>query len=837
MKVTLNWLKQYVDFDWSPEQLAERLTMLGLEVESVHKVGGEFAGIVVAQILTKDKVPGSDKLSVCKVKDGTGERTIICGAQNHNPGDKVPLILPNFALPLKAGEKEPFVIKERKVFGITSQGMMCSPQELGLPAQVDGLLLLPADAPVGKPFAEYLGRSGSDVVYDLEITPNRPDWNSVIGIAREIAALTGHPLKLPVIQFINTSSEPISGMVAVRIDDAELCPRYTARVVRGVKVGPSPEWLRSTLENVGLRSINNVVDVTNYVMLEVGQPLHAFDYHLVAKKEATAVPTIFVRRAADGEKFTALDGQERTLTPNMLLIADEVKGIALAGIMGGQNTEIRDRTEDVLIESAHFNPTNIRRTSKALGLRSESSYRFERGADVGICDWASRRAAQLICDLGGGEVLTHHLDEYPKPATPATITLRPEKVSQLLGVPLRSQEIEHYLVQLGLKAAAHQAQPTDAEPATEPITVSIPTFRVDLKREVDLIEEVARLHGVDKIPSTPPRGALGANEYDSVYDEISEARRLLTGLGLNEAQGQTLIANAECGRQNAEVVKLLNPLSSDMDVLRPSLLPGLLNSLRHNIARKNYDVALFEIGRVFQQRAASVSLAKPDARANRQQDAGGTLEERHIAIALTGQRSPVFWSGNEREAKFDLSDLKGLLEEFLEQFGVRGRTYTRRAEATSLLIESAAIALGGKLPLGEIGQLSPALAKRHDLRDAVFVAELNLDQLLARRNPSKSFKPLPQFPSIRRDVAMLVPEATTHDSVLGAVKQAKPQNLEGVELFDVFRGQNIPSGQKSMAYAFTYRSAEKTLTDAEVNAAHNKVVEQFKRTLQATVRE
>ena len=828
MKVTLNWLKQYVDFDWSPEELTERLTMLGLEVEGVTKVGGEFAGIVVAQVITRDKHPNADKLSVCRVNDGTGERQIVCGAQNFQAGDKVPLILPGTSLPMKPGDKEPFTIKVGKIRNVESHGMMCSHEELGLDPEAighkkeDGLLILKPDAKVGQPFAEYLGRGGSDVVYDLEITPNRPDWNSVIGIAREISALTGNPLKLPVIQFLNTSSEPISGVVKIRVEDAALCPRYTARLVRSVKVGPSPDWLRNTLEKVGVRSINNVVDVTNYVMLEVGQPLHAFDYHLLARKDATSVPTIVVRHAANDEKFTTLDKQERTLKGDMLLIADETKGIALAGVMGGLNTEINDRTEDVLIESAYFNPTNIRRTSKALGLRSESSYRFERGADVGICDWASRRAAQLICELAGGELLAHYEDTNPHPASGKTIALRPEKVSQLLGIELGAEVITRHLTSLGLTATA-------------PMSFTIPTFRVDLKREVDLIEEIARLHGVDKIPSTPPRGAIGANAFDAVYDEIAEARRLLAGLGLNEAQGQTLVANAQCHIAGDQLVRLANPLSSDMDVLRPSLIPGLLDSLRHNLTRKNYDVALFEIGRVFQQRAASVPLAKPDA--NRQPDAGGTLEERRIAIALTGRRAPGFWSGDDRDAKFDLSDLKGLLEEFLEQFGVRGVTYTRRAEPTALLIESATIALGGKLPLGEIGQLSPLLAKRHDLRDAVFVAELNLDQLLARRNAAKAFKPLTQFPSSRRDVAMLVPEATTHDAVLGAVRQAKPQNLETVELFDVFRVKNIPAGQKSVAYAFTYRGTEKTLTDAEVNAAHEKVVGQCKTVLGATLRE
>ena len=820
MKLTLNWLKQYVDFDWTPEVLAERLTLLGLEVESVRKVAGDFEGIVIAQILTKDKVPGSDKLSVCKVNDGKGERTIICGAQNHNVGDKVPLILPNFALPLKAGEKEPFVIKERKVFGITSQGMMCSPVELGLPDKVDGLLILPADAPVGKSFAEYLNRAPGDVLFDLEITPNRPDWNSVIGIAREIAALTGNPLRLP--EPGNPESEAgADAAVAVRIEDAELCPRYAARVLKGVKVGPSPDWLRSMLEKVGIRSISNVVDVTNYVMLEIGQPLHAFDYHLIGKGK-DGKPTLVVRRAVEGEKFRTLDGAERTLTGEMLLIADEQKGIALAGIMGGQNTEISAQTVDVLLESAHFKPTNIRRTSKLLGLRSESSYRFERGSDIGICDWASRRAAQLILETAGGRLSGNVVDVYPQPAELRQITLRHRKVNDLLGINLRPEESEFYLGQLGLKTTGRKPKPVGAEnQEPEPVTFQIPTFRVDLKREVDLIEEVARLHGVDKIPSTPPRGAIGSNAYDALHDQFAEARRLLTSAGLNEAQGQTLVSKTECGAQNGVPVALANPLSSDMDVLRPSLLPGLLNILRHNISRKNCDVALFEIGRTF----GAAPAGGP-----------GHTEERRIAVALTGQRDPLFWSGAERGTRFDIHDLKGLLEEFFEQFGLRGLVYNRRAESTSLFIESAAIQLG-KLPIGELGQLQPAVAKRYDLRDAVFLAELNLDQLLARRATAKSFKALPAFPSVRRDVAMLVPESTTHEAVLHTVKQLKPANLETVELFDVFRGKNVAAGQKSMAYAFTYRHLERTLTDAEVNAAHAKVVEAFKQQLKAMVRE
>ncbi|MGO8676505.1 MAG: phenylalanine--tRNA ligase subunit beta [Limisphaerales bacterium] len=836
MKTTFNWLKQYVDFTWTPEELAERLTMLGIEVEGIRRLGGEFDGIVVAQVVTRDKHPNADKLSVCRVNDGQAERQIVCGAQNFKPGDKVPLILPGHALPAKPGQ-EPFTIKVGKLRGVESQGMMCSPKELGLSEDAAGLLILPEDAQVGQPLAEHLGRPGSDVVYDLEITPNRPDLNSVIGIAREISALTGAPLRLPDLVAPERPRQPAdparselppqaADLVAVRLEDSELCPRYTARVIRGVKIGPSPAWLSSILEKVGIRSISNVVDVTNYVMLEIGQPLHAFDCRLLAKTGPGAKPTIVVRRAAEGERFITLDEQERTLTGRMLLIADEAKAVALAGVMGGRNSEISLDTVDVLIESACFKPQSIRFTSKQLDLRTESSYRYERGSDIAICDRASLRAAQLILQTAGGQLARGLVDAYPNPVEPRQIKLRPHKVNELLGIDLPPEQIEASLSQLGLKVLARKPQPVDAPPAApEPMTFRIPTFRVDLKREVDLTEEVARLYGVDRIPATPPRGAIGSNAFDAVHDALADARRILTGLGLFEAQGQTLISDTAAKLTAAStLVPLANPLSSDMNVLRPSLLPGLLDALRHNLSRKNEDAALFELGRVF-----GAAPGQPTA-------ASAVREERRVAIALTGRRNPVFWSGEDREAKFDVFDLKGFLEEFLDQFGLRGITYARRPEATALFIESATVHLG-KFHLGELGQLQPSLAKNYDLRDAVLLAELNLDVLLARRNTSRSFKPLPAFPSIRRDIAMLVPEATAHDAVLHVVKETKPANLESVELFDVFRGKNVPPGQKSMAYAFTYRSPERTLTDAEANAAHEKLVARLKERLQAVVRE
>jgi phenylalanyl-tRNA synthetase beta chain len=782
--------------------------MLGLEVEGVQKISGAFEGIVVAQVITRDKHPNADKLSLCRVDDGNGERQIVCGAQNFKAGDKVPLILPGASLPPKVGEKEPFTIKVGKIRGVESHGMMCSPQELGLPDEVDGLLILRGDAKVGQSFAEYLGLSGADVVYDLEITPNRPDLNSVIGIAREIAAVTGNELRTPNLS-LTPAEFTAESLVAVRNEDMELCPRYTARVIKGVKVGPSPEWLRAILEKVGVRSISNVVDVTNYVMLETGQPLHAFDYHLIAMgKEGK--PTIVVRRAGADEKFKTLDNQERTLTAEMLLIADEQKGIALAGVMGGLNTEINDQTVDVLIESAYFLPTNIRRTSKQLGLRSESSYRFERGADEGMADGASQRAAQLILQMAGGQLAGGEVEVRAKAKETKTVTLHFQKTTSLLGLPISHAEQISSLTKLGL---------TVAEQSPGICAFTIPSWRVDLKREVDLIEEIGRLYGIERIQSTPPRGALGSNAFDAIYDQIGEVRQILTGIGLNEAQGQTLISREEVrDRLPEEIVALANPLSADMDVLRPSLLPGLIHSLRHNVSHKNHDVGLFEIGRVFVN-------AK-----------GQLREERRVAFAITGHRAPASWSGVEREAKFDVYDIKGMAEELLEQFGLRGFVFAKRPEGTALFLESAAVTLGGKLQLGELGQLLPPLAKKYDLRDAVYLAEFNLDLLIARRNPSKSFKALPQFPSSGRDVAMLVAENITHDAVLQAVKQAKAANLESVALFDVFRGQGVPAGRKSLAYAMTYRAADKTLTDADVNTAHTKLLEAFKTQLQAELR-
>ena len=806
MKITYNWLKQYVDYEGSPEELGDQLTILGLEVESLERVGGGFDGVVVAEVLTRDPHPDADRLSVCQVKDGEGQRQIVCGATNFNAGDKVPLILPGAQLPT-SDAKKPFVIKVGKIRGIESHGMMCSGKELGASEDADGLMILDANAIVGQSFAAHLGLDEVDFVYDIEITPNRPDWNSVIGIAREISALTGNPLKLPSSP-IQETNEPVASQVGVRIENPSLCSRYSARLIRNVQVGPSPSWLKNSLEKIGIRSINNVVDVTNFVMMEVGQPLHAFDFHLLAASNDQS-PTIVVRSANEEETFVTLDERKHELPDGTVMIADEQKAIALGGVMGGLNSEIGESTKDVLLESAHFCPRSIRATSKKLDLRTDASYRFERGADVGIVDWASRRAASLILETAGGELQAGVVDEYPSPEEPRELSIRFAKTNELVGIEIDGEEQQSMLERLELVLK---------ESGKEQSRFGIPSFRVDLKREVDLIEEVVRLYGVDKIPSTPPRGAIGTHEYDAVHDDLATVRRLLVGMGLTETQGQTLVSDSAVGiPKDCEVVPLEHPLSSDMNILRPSLLPGIVTVLQHNANHGTQDVAIFELGGVF-----SLKDNQP-------------LEQRRLGLALTGSRAPTFWSASEGGGEFDLFDLKGRLEDLLASLGLRGIQWKRAASSDPLFIEEGQLTLG-KQVLGRFGQMQPVTASKMDLKRPVLLGELDLDLILKRRSTGRSFKALPQFPSIRRDVAMLVAESVTHDDVLRAVKKAKAEFLHSVDIFDVFRGKGIPEGKKSVAYAFVYRDRERTLKDDEVTNAHTKVIERLKKDTAAEIR-
>ena len=807
MKITYNWLAQYVDFDWPPEELGERLTMLGLEVEKLERVGGGYEGVVAAEVLSREPHPNADRLSVCRVSDGKGERQIVCGATNFKPGDKVPLILPGNALPASSESGKPLVIKAGKIRGVVSEGMLCSGKELGVSEDADGLMILDSGAQAGQSFADYLGIESADYVLDLEVTPNRPDWNSVIGIAREIGALTGGDLKLPSVK-LEENGDPVAERVRVRIEDAALCPRYSARLIRHVKVVPSPSWLRRLLEKIGIRSINNVVDATNFVMMETGQPLHAFDYRQLAGwKNGEA--TVSARRSREGEFFVTLDGQKHQLPRGAIMIADEEKALALGGIMGGLNSEISESTQDVLLESACFLPPSIRSTSKQLGIRTDASYRFERGADPEIVDWASRRAAGLICEASGGVLQAGAADAYPNPPSPTRISLRYEKTNRLLGVEIPKKEQASLLQRLGLR------QGTDSESSGEFL---VPSFRVDLKREVDLIEEVACLYAADRIPATPPRATVGKHEHDKLHDGLALARQILVGQGLHEIQAQTLISDQAAGIPSGlELVALEHPLSSDMNSLRPSLLPGLVEALRHNANHGVADAALFEAGSVFCLRN------------------GQLVEEERLALALTSSRFPLFWTKEKETGDFDLFDLKGRLELLLEALGVRGSQWRGMETSEAPFVEEGRLSIG-KQVIGRFGQLRPLLAAQLDLKKPVLLAELDWKLLLARRCAGKSFQALPMFPSVRRDAAMLVDESISHADVLRAVKKAKPDFLQTVELFDVFRGKGIPEGKKSVAYAFIYRARRRTLKDEEVAAAHAKVIRRLQDEVAAEIR-
>lgn len=812
MKITLSWLNDYVDYTGSPEELARDLTMLGLEVEGMETVQPEFEGIVVAEVLEKNPHPDADKLSVCRVNDGKEVRQIVCGASNFKAGDKVPLILPGATLPAAPGEK-PFTIKVGKIRGVESHGMMCSPSEIGLSKDSDGLLILPNNAEVGQSLARHLGRTSEpDVIFDLEITPNRPDLNSFIGIAREISALTGAALKVPSVDIEEDPAISIQELVEVQLPEPDLCRRYTARVIRGLKTGPSPSWIKTRLEKVGIRSINNVVDVTNYVLMETGHPLHAFDYHLLQRDESgpeKSTPRIVVRTARAGESLTTLDGQERECDSETLLITDDHKGIALAGIMGGLNSEIQDTTQDVLIESAWFKPQNVRATSRKMSLATDASYRFERGADLEICDWASRRAARLILETAGGRLVQGVVDAYPQPHVPTKIRLRYAKTQSLLGVDIPGADQDRFLKGLEICESGQGDQ--------ESKEFVIPAFRVDLKIEVDLIEEIARLYGVDKIPSSPPRGAIGANAFDAVHDQLMHCRNLMVGLGLNEIQGQTLVSGELTSKVTPAFVRLQRPLSSDMDVLRPSLLPGMLEVMRHNVNHGSDSVRLFELGRVFTPGETCVK------------------EESKCILGLTGQRYPGYWSGTERGEVFNLFDLKGMVEVFLDFLGAGGIQFQRHPKPGGFLLEAADL-VQGKVSMGFIGQLHPLLAREFDLKHPVYIAELDLDGLLKRRKAQKNFKPMPSFPSVRRDVAMLLSEKATHQDVLDVIRKTRIAFLEAVDLFDVYRGQNVPEQHKSVAYALTYRNPQATLTDAQVTQEHEKVLEALKSNLGAVIR-
>lgn len=797
MKFALSWLKEFVDFDDTVAGLSDKLTFAGLEVENIETLGGTFEGVVVGEVLAIEPHPNADKLRLCTVEYGAAEKLqVVCGAPNVTVGGKYPFATVGTALPCG------ITLKKAKIRGVESLGMLCAKDELGLGEDHSGLLVLDKNLKPGTPLAEVMGPP--ETVFELEITPNRPDCLSIIGIAREVAAIYGKPLKLPAVE-LNESGAPVQKEISVEVQDSTKCPRYTARVLKNAKIGPSPDWMKRRLEACGIRSINNVVDITNYVLLETGHPLHAFDSTLIHGGK------IIVRHAAKGEKFTTLDGVERELTGDMLVIADPEKAVALGGVMGGANTEIKDDTSTILLEAATFETSCIRATAKTLGLYTDSSYRFQRGVNADRVEWAGGRAAALMAELAGAEVCAGVVDVYPAPKTKRQITFRWQAACDLIGMDVPAETMKNIFQSLEIAILS-----ADAEKAV----VEIPTFRDDLEREVDLIEEIARMNGVDKIPEKLPVAQTVAGVSDARVRAITACRKNLVGLGAREIMNYTLVSHPLLdlfGNDDAAArEELPHPISAEQSVLRTSLIPQMIESLGRNKSRQIDEAFFFEIGRTFsgtvQTEKICIGLMGPAGRGAL--DKQRAISEEEVFLWLKGLVSTLLAAQKVSDVGFQTLETSGVFE--------AGR---------------AVKVLSGQTEIGVLGLINSNARKEWRLNDPVAAAELNLEALISNVWNRSEVKEIPTYPATERDFAFIVDEAVRHEEILAAVQSAAPAELEKVELFDVFRGKALEKGKKSMAYSFVYRSPSGTLTDDKVNSFHEAVGKKVCAVVSAVIRE
>lgn len=801
MIVTYNWLKEFVDLDLPPSQLADLLTMLGLEVEGVTACGEGMDDVVVAVVEERAQHPNADKLSLCRVNNGREVLGIVCGAQNFKVGDKVALAQIGATLP---GD---FKIKRSKIRGEESCGMLCSEKELGLADESAGIMILPAELPLGIPVFTALGLK--DTIFEIGLTPNRADCLSVIGIAREIAAKLGKKIRHPVFT-LDDNGAPIADRASVVIEDPQLCPRYTARYIEGCKIAPSPRWLVNRLNAVGMRSINNVVDVTNYVLLEYGHPLHAFDFDLLAGGR------IIVKRAGEGEKFTTLDGQERILTANDLTIRDASRGVALAGIMGGENSEIKDTTTNILLESAYFNPTAIRLTSKRLGLHTESSHRFERGADIAILTRALDRAAALIADLAGGTIARGLIDVHPEPVPQRTIAVRLDRVNRMLGIALTADDVATIFRNLEFDVV---------QTGPEVMAVTVPSFRVDLEREIDLVEEVARLHGFENIPVTMPKARVFSDRPPRAQRLEKEARSLLVAQGFNEVVNFSFIAPDAYDRlllppddPRRVAVKLRNPLVAEQSVMRTTLLPSLLETAAANISHRELNLRLFEMRRVYHPVPGEELPAEP----------------LHVAAIITGRREPEGWcQGNE---PVDFYDAKGVVETLLTSLRIPSVEYGTETPESFYHPGKCCTVLAGGKPLGSLGEIHPDVQENFGLSQPVYYLELDFNRLIGLDSERAEVQAPSRYPDVARDIAMLLADEIPAVQVLDCVRGLRLKEIESVAIFDLYKGEHVPAGQKSLAIRVRYRSPERTLTDDEVTRMHQRVIDALAGKLNITVR-
>jgi phenylalanyl-tRNA synthetase beta chain len=777
MKFSVNWLREFVDLPEKPEEIADLLTRAGVETEDIEARGANVDKVIVAQITGSSRHPNADRLSVCEVDDGSGvKRQIVCGATNYKVGDKVPLALPGAKLP------NGLEIRESKLRGVESAGMLCSPIELSLGEDASGLLILSPDAKIGAPIADLFP---ADTILDVEITPNRGDLLSHFGLAREISALTGKKLT----STARESKIPVK-KTGVNITSTRECPFFSARKIGHVTVGPSPQWLRAKIENVGVRSINNIVDISNFVMLELGQPTHAFD----ADKLKGGIN---VRLARDGEKFLALDGKTYSLKPDNCVVADEERAIGIGGVMGGEETGVTESTKNVLLEAAYFLPASIRRTARELNLPSDASYRFERGVDPEMVLRASQRATELIQEIAGGTPAKEINIAGKLPADPADVSLRYEKCDRVVGIGIKPKTVDELLTRFGLKKIS----------AAEITKWKIPSYRPDLQRDVDLIEEIVRAYGAERIPGTDRSRFTPSSAADHAHDLELQMRQRLVAAGLNEVRTSKLLPRERLAfGENA--IDLRNPLSKDHVALRPSLLPGLLGVLDHNIRAGAECVAIFETGKVFEPPSGT--------------------EEKRIAILLWGNAGGErHWRKEKR--RVDFFDLKGAIE-----LARTGLSFRRGQHANfALAVE---ITAGNQL-VGLAGRLTNSLASTFDAPGGVFVAEVSLEFPLGGLGSRATFRELGKFPAVSRDIAMIVAQDLTHERIWELIFHPPEPLLERVEFFDLFAGPEIGEGKKSLAYRLTYRDQSRTLTSEEVNAAHAKIRERLRSDLGAELRE
>jgi phenylalanyl-tRNA synthetase beta chain len=803
MIVSYNWLKEFVDFDLPPEELSHRLTMAGLEVDAMDYLGAGLDTVIVARLESVEPHPDADRLTLCQVATGSDILPVVCGATNHKAGDLIALAQVGSVLP---GD---FKIKKGKIRGQISMGMLCSEKELGLAEDSAGIMILSPGLSLGQPVFEALGLK--DVRFELGLTPNRPDCLSIIGVAREVAAIVGRPLQIAHIAPVEDGA-PCSDSASVSLEERGLCPRYAIRLIRGVKIGPSPEWLVRRLEAVGMRSINNVVDVTNLMLMELGHPLHAFDFNLLRDQR------IVVRRANDGASFTTLDGQQRLLCADDLVICDGQGPVALAGIMGGENSEVGPETTDILLESAYFNPATIRRTSKRLGMHTEASHRFERGADVDMVPIALDKAAALIVEVAGGTLAQGMIDCYSEPLPERQLTLDVAKVDKVLGLKLASDDILSLL-----RSIALEAQPApDRENGI--LYVEIPAFRPDLEREIDLIEEIARLHGYDQIPVTMPVSRMICHRPAPQQRLVRQLRDAMVAGGFAEIINYSFIApewdrlnlaTDDCRRQN---VRILNPLTEDQSVMRTSLVPSMLESIARNRAYRSLDLRLFELRPVFQPRDGE-ELPQESLR---------------LCAAICGRREPLGWAQTAEEV--DFFDLKGQLESLLAGFRLGPVRWDSSQSENFYHPGKSCMLRHSSGLLGSIGEVHPQVLEHFEIDQPVYLLDLDLSAFFAAMVTGRNFQAISRFPDVCRDSALLVDNQVSVEQVFAVIDQVRGPLVEDYTLFDMYRGPGIADDKKSLAIRVRYRSADKTLTEEEITTGHERIVKALKKQLGAEIR-